>query len=215
MSFTVSQTVGRHTFNTAGQTIEPSRLATASRIKDLSNYDRELYGTRFNLLASGGRITSTTDESSMRPYRAEDNFWHAPAYGMIFTVPSQLPGSDNNVTAAGSTIATRGGLVCRSYGQRVLVEFGMRKVTLDGTGGLATAGSFVRSQSSHSGTPLWLTSNNLSPTISSILLYPSGITAGDLIQVHVAFRVNGTYSGTPGYLFNWGVFEPDLANANP
>jgi len=214
MSFTVDQQIGRP-INTAEQTTAPGRLAGASRIKDLSDYDRELYGTRFNLLASGGRITSTTDESSMRPFKAADNFWHVPAYGMIFTVPSQLPGSDNETTSAGSSIATRGGLVCRSYGQRCLVEFGMRKVTLNGTGGLATAGSFVRSQSSHAGVPQWLTSNNVSPVVSNILLYPSGITAGDLIQVHVAFRVNGTYSGTPGYLFNWEIFEPDLGNANP
>jgi hypothetical protein len=196
MSFTVQQTVGRNTFSTAQQTAAPGRLASKDRIQDLSDYDRELYGTRFNLLASGGRITSTTDESSMRPFKVADNFWHVPAYGMLFTVPSQLPGSDNKVTGSGSTIATRGGLVCRSYGQRVRVEFGMRKVTLDGTGGLATAGSFVRSQNTHASSLGWLTSDNVSPAVNNILLYPSGITAGDLIQVHVAFRFNGTYSST-------------------
>tara|TARA_R100000951_G_scaffold85120_1_gene72824 strand:- start:170 stop:790 length:621 start_codon:yes stop_codon:yes gene_type:complete len=206
MSFTVEQKIGRSTYATAAQTVTPGRLATADRIGDLSDYDRELYGTRFNLLASSGRMIDTSDQSSMRPYKLTDNFWHVPAYGMVFTVPSQLPGSENKVTSSGTTIADRGGLVCRSYGQSILIEFGMRQITLDGTGGLASAGSFIRSQLTHTGVPGWLAAD---------LLYPSGVTAGDLIQLHVAFRSPGTYVSTPGYLFNWEIFEPDLINANP
>lgn len=213
MSFTVTQT--DRGSETAAQAIQFNRTPYSNRWSNLSDYDRELYGTRFNLLASGGRMEDTTTTNSMRPFKVEDNFWHVPAFGMLFTIPDHLPGSNNKTTSSGSTIADRGGLVCRTYGQDCLVEFGLRTVTLDGSGGLATVGAYQRSQSTHTGTPGWLTSKNSSPSVSDILMYPTGASAGDLIEVYVAFRSVGTYSGTKGYLFNWEILEPDLGNANP
>lgn len=214
MSFTVDQSTTR-TENTASTALQRGRTPQSERWEDLSDYDRELYGTRFNLLANAGRSKRTTDTTSMRAFKSADNFWHVPAYGMLFTIPDHLPGSNNKTSSAGSTIATRGGLVCRTYGQDCLVEFGMRVVTLDGSGGLVPSGAFNYAQSIHTGTPGWLTAKNISPSVSDILMYPTGAVPGDIIELYVAFRVNGTYVATPGYLFNWEIFEPDLGNANP
>tara|TARA_R100001198_G_scaffold93428_2_gene74246 strand:+ start:4054 stop:4689 length:636 start_codon:yes stop_codon:yes gene_type:complete len=211
MSFTVEQE--NRSNNTATQAVQFNRTAYGNRWSELSDYDRELYGTRFNLLASGGRMNDTSTTNSVRPFRAADSYWHVPGFGMLFTIPSHLPGSNNKTSSSGTTIADRGGLVCRSYGQDALVEFGMRIVTLDGSGGLATVGTYVRSQSTHGGTAGWLTSDTVGGA-SNILLYPSGASAGDLIEVYVAFRTP-TVTVTPAYLMNWEIFEPDLGNANP
>lgn len=182
-----------------------------------SDTDRQIYGTRFNLLMSEGRVDDTTYDGSVRSYKVSNNRWNVPSFGSIFTVPDHLPGSENRTSAGGgSSIAQRGGLICRSYAQNATVEFGIRQVVLDGTGGLTSAGSWNVAQCSHIGPNfLWDTADNVSPSVTGFLLYPSGIAAGDLIQLYVAFRVRGTYSGTPAYLGGYEVFEPNLINANP
>ena len=187
-------------------------------ISSLAEMDRQIYGSRFNILLSEGRVADTTYEGSVRNYKVSNNRWNVPSFGSLFTVPSQLPGSENRTSAGGgSSIAQRGGLICRSFAQNAIVEFGIREVVLDGTGGLTSAGSWNVAQTSH--TPAssfsWDTADNVSPSVTGFLLYPSGIAAGDLIQLYVAFRVRGTYSGTPAYLAGYEVFEPNLINANP
>jgi len=192
--------------------------AGLSGISSWAEMDRQIYGTRFNLLLAEGREDDITYDGSVRSYKVSNNRWNVPSFGSLFTVPDHLPGSENRTTAGGgSSIAQRGGLICRAYAQNATVEFGIRKVVLDGTGGLTSAGSWNVAQTSH--TPAssfsWDTADNVSPSVTGYLLYPSGIAAGDLIQLYVAFRVRGTYSGTPAYLAGYEVFEPNLINANP
>jgi len=185
-------------------------------VSSWAEMDRQIYGSRFNILLSEGRVADTTYEGSVRNYKESNNRWNVPSFGSLFTVPDHLPGSENRTTAGGgSSIAQRGGLICRSYAQNAIVEFGIRKVVLDGTGGL-TPGSWNYAQCSHAGGSFtWDTADNVTPSVTGFLLYPSGIDAGDLIQLYVAFRVRGTDSGTPAYLGGYEVFEPNLINANP
>ncbi len=176
----------------------------------------DMYGTRFNLLASHGRTDDVAATNTLRPYRASDNIWHVPAYGMMFTIPDALPGTGNKRTASsGVTIADRGGLVCRSRGQNARVEFGVRVITLDGTGGLSAAGAWNVAIGKHAAGSITDITADDTGGEAGYLLYPSGAAPGDLIQLYVGFRVNGTYAATPGYLVAWEIFEPNLTNANP
>jgi hypothetical protein len=180
--------------------------------------DRQIYGTRFNILLSEGRVADTTYDGSVRSYKVSNNAWNVPCFGSVFSVPDHLPGSQNRTTAGGgSSIAQRGGLICRSYAQNATVEFGIRKVVLNGTGGLTSASAWGYAQCSHTAPTsfTWDTADNVSPSVTGYLIYPSGITAGDLIQLYVAFRVRGTYAGVPAYLGGYEVFEPNLIYANP
>jgi len=135
----------------------------------------------------------------------------------MFTIPDALPGS-TNITAAGSgaVIDTRGGLVCRSLAQNAIVEFGVRTITLDGSGGLSASGAWNVATGSHAaGSLTEVTADDIASGQIGYLLYPNGASPGDLIQLYVGFRVNGTYVATPGYLAAWEIFEPNLQNANP
>ncbi len=213
MSFPVTETRGFISGEASRGGFTPMPDLWEARV----HYQNELYGTRFNLLASEGRISDVNSDSTLRPYRAEDDVWHVPAYGMMFTIPDALPGTENKRTASsGSGINGRGGLVCRSRGQNALVEFGVRTITLDGTGGLSGAGAWNYAQCNHAaGSVTDKTAKDISTSTAGYLLYPTGASPGDLIQLYVGFRVNGSYVATPGYLLAWEIFEPNLQNANP
>ncbi len=212
MSYPVTETND----HIVGRSSRPGVQAMPALWEEDATYLNELYGTRFNLLASEGRKNDVNSVGTIRPYRAEDNIWHTVAYGMTFTVPDVLPGTGNKRTASsGATIATRGGLVCRSRGQNATVEFGVRAVTLNGTGGLSATGAWNTAVCFHApGSISDKTADDVGG-VSDILLYPSGVAPGDLIQLYAAFRVQGTYVATPGYLVAWEIFEPNLTNANP
>jgi len=187
-----------------------------SSFENASEFIAQVYGTRFNLLASHGRTDDVAANSSLRPFRCSSNSWHVPASGMIFKIPDHLPGSTNETTSTGVTAALRGGLVCRSYAQNALVEFGVRIVTYDGSGGLATAGAWNVATCTHAAGALsWHTADDVTTGVVGTMLYPSGAVAGDLIQLYTAFRVNGTYVATPAYLVGWEILEPDLIDASP
>jgi hypothetical protein len=213
MSYPVTET---NLDETPGRLTNPNFPARGDAFKQMADLDRELYGSRFNLLASHGRARDIVTEGSIRPYRAEDNVWHAPAYGMLFTVPDHLPGSNNVTSATGATAATAGGLVCRSLAQNARVEFGIRKVVLDGTGGFSSVGAWTIARSTHAaGSLTWQTANDVGTGAVDILLYPNLIAAGDTYELYTAFRVEGTYVATPAYLACFEIFEPNLINANP
>lgn len=187
-------------------------LVSSAAVGSWAESDREIYGTRFNLLLQEGRSTDTSYNGSMRPYKITNNFWHVPSFGSIYSVPNPIPATNNQLTSSGTNPTSRGGLICRAYAQNARVEFGIRKVVLDGTGGLSTAGSWTTAFSTHGASFQWKTASSAG---FNYLRYPTGITSGELIQLYVAFRHNGTYGGTPSYLAGYEVFEPNLGNANP
>jgi len=188
--------------------------AGSTGVSSWAEMDRQIYGSRFNLLLSEGRSDDTSYTGTLRSYKSDDNTWKVPSFGSVFTVPDHLPGSENKTSRSGTAVADRGGLICRSYARNATVEFGIRKVVLNGSGGLTSAGAWVTAKSStHSaGAFDWVTAR---ASGINYLLYPSGVNAGDTIQLYVAFRVDGTYAGSPAYLAAYEVFEPNLVYANP
>ena len=184
---------------------------------DAADVDRELYGTRFGYLCGESKIRNSADITQLRPYANPTGFWNIPAYGMMFTVPQALPGSENiRTNGSGATINTRGGLTCRAYAEACVVEFGARQVSLDGLGGFAAVGAYQTVQLDFTGagfgagTPGWLTDTLLLPPDTT---GASFVGPGDLIQLYVAYKSNDGIN--PSFLSIWDLFEPALINANP
>lgn len=185
-----------------------------------SNSDRNLYGSRFNILLNEMREPDITTGIPLRPYKADSNSWHVPVFGAIFTVPYALPGSENKDVAAGTTVNTRGGLICQSYGSGTIVEFGLRSGTIDNSGQFVSAGPWASAKSVHDGTAgafTWVTADDTGvDNITGYLPFPVGFTTGTTYQMFVAFRASGSHTGANhGYLGGFQIFEPKLINANP
>lgn len=177
--------------------------------KDQTDIDRELYGSRFAYLTCESR--SEDPNSNITYYESTDNSWHVPVFGLMFTVPQALPGSENQTSAGtGATAATRGGLAVRANAENCIVEFAIRKIVLNGDGRLADGGPYATTQ-------LSFTSRAWDPDPASTnLLYPTGFAPGDLYQLNIAFIATDADPVTnPARLYGWDVREPILQNASP
>lgn len=180
--------------------------------------DRELYGARFRTIASECRVRD--DERTIRYYENPNVFigpsyiWHIPAYGILFTIPQAIPGS-NNVTAAsvGVGVGNLGRLLFRVNGCDAVAELGIRKVVLDGSGGLSSAGSWSTVQIDLTAAGFTGGTNGYD---EADLLFPVGTAPGDLFQAYVAFYPNNSPVATnPGRLYSWEIIEPPLLNCDP
>ena len=173
--------------------------------QDLVDQDREIYGTRFNTIAGEHRLSDDTSIHSLRSYRLLTN-WQVPAWGILTTVPTPLPGSANKLVGSGSTIADRGGLGVFVRGRNCTVQFGMRVVVLDGLGGFSSVGSFSTASLSLTNTTGWQDGE-------SEFLYPTGIEPGDLLEIYCAVRRNNPNFSS--FLADWLIIEKNLTTAAP
>lgn len=197
------------------------RRAGAISKTQWANYapiDRELYATRFRTIASESRFTD--DERTQRYYEnptvliGPNYIWHVPAYGILFTVPQAIPGSDNiTTTSIAGGVGDQGRLLFRVNGCDAVAELGIRKVVLDGSGGLSSAGSWSTVQIDLTAAGFTGGTNGYD---EADLLFPVGTAPGDLFQAYVAFYPNNAPVATnPGRLYSWEIIEPPLLNCDP
>jgi hypothetical protein len=198
--------------------IRPGAAVSKTQWVNYAPIDRELYGTRFRTIASESRFRD--DERTQRYYEnptvliGPNYIWHVPAYGILFTVPQAIPGSDNvTTTSSGSGVGDLGRLIFRVNGCDAEVELGIRPVVLDGSGGLSSAGSWSAIQLDLTAAGFTGGSNGYAQTS---LPYPVGTTPGDLFQAYVAYYPNNAPVATnPGRLYSWEIIEPPLLNTDP
>jgi hypothetical protein len=122
--------------------------------------------------------------------------WH-----MAYRVPSPLPGSANRTGAStGATAATRGALRLRTRAKDCTVVLTIEPLTLPGTLGSGASATCIGG----TGVYAW---------DSDDVLFPTGVSPGDLMSIRVAMRV--TDLDNIGKLTHFAVIEPTQTDLTP
>lgn len=158
-----------------------------NEIKRLLDADQAVFAGRFATLWSELRDPDASlsalgprSISNSAPDVSEVPWSFALAWA-VYRLPDVLPGSDGVVTGSGSTVATRGAVRLRWYGEGCEVAIRVRTIAIAGTYG----------QSTTAGTP---TTASVSETAGTVgwyevdCLLPTGITAGSDIAIDVLYR---------------------------
>lgn len=182
-------------------------------IKDLLDASRVAFGARFNHVFTEMRDESEEGTSACaRPWKNTSladygaRRTHIRVGSLLWIVPDPLPGSDASREATGGSTSTRGYMRFDSRGKSARVVAACRAVTLDGAGGLATAGAWSSVLNSHAaGAYSWQ---------SGELLYPTGVVPGDTIEIKILWSQLDTSTDT-GYLSGIILMEPSLNTLTP
>ena len=122
--------------------------------------------------------------------------WH-----MAYRVPSPLPGSENRTgVSTGATAATRGALRLRTRAKDCTVVLTIQPLTLPGTLGSGASATCIGGTGAYA----W---------DSDDVLFPTGVSPGDLMSIRVAMRV--TDLDIIGKLTHFAVIEPTQTDLAP
>jgi len=177
---------------------------TQASIQDVLSLDKLARCDRFQLLWS----TSKRYDSSfgdLDPQRAlqVDYTRYTSHFNLVgqfyYTVPELLPGSAGKTTGGGSTVADRGGLVVAAALNTAGVYVTAEKVTIAGSHGQSSTYSGTLTNAAISDT-----SGNLVYKVDE-LLFPSGTTEGDVLEI-IVWATAATSSN--GYIPYIGIHAP-------
>jgi hypothetical protein len=121
--------------------------------------------------------------------------WH-----MAYRVPSPLPGSANRTGSATGTLPTRGALRLRTRAKDCTVVLTIQPLTLPATLGSGASATCIGG----TGVYAW---------DSDDVLFPTGVSPGDLMSIRVAMRV--TDLDNIGKLTHFAVIEPTQTDLAP
>jgi len=184
----------------------------ATRFQEWFLADSVAYACRFNHIFTELRDDSLQDGNECnRPYKNDTFAQYSQRRVMlripslVTMVPDPLPGSDNKAVSSGATLQNRGGLRVAVNGNNIEAYFTIREVTLDGTGGLSSAGTEGNvTLTCGAGSYTW---------DEDYLLYPTGVVPGSLVEITLKWKQDGT--GGPGYLAGVIIAEPELFALTP
>lgn len=182
---------------------------TQGSVQDLIALDKLARCDRFQLLwSTSKRYNSSFGDTDPQRAIQVDYSQYGSHFSLVgqfyYTVPELLPGSEGQTTGSGSNIADRGGLVVAASFQKAGVYATAEKVTIAGSHGQSSTYSGV------------LTNVALSPASALLeykvgeLLFPTGTTEGDVLEIMVWATNVGTSDGFIPYI---GIHAPAATSA--